>query len=139
MVNYLYLIGYKLKTEEEGQRVKKIIAALSLLVLLSMTGCIKETQMNSIEPSIAPGDVAGTTAPGQTETKGSGNLTCWAENEDEARNIAKLYGVNFVSYSNHIAVFDTDGDIAALIERGKKEGWPELSVNGTVSAFKKDT
>ena len=113
--------------------MKKIFAAV-LLLLLFTTGCIKETQMNSIEPSIAPVDVAETTAPGQAEKESPGNLMCWAENEDEARNIAKLYGVEFVSYSNHIAVFNTDGDTAELIERGKKEGWPELSVNGTVSA-----
>lgn len=115
--------------------MKKIYAALVLLLLLCMTGCTKETQMNRIEPSIAPENVAESTAPGQTKTESSGNLLCWAENEEEARSIAKLYGIEFVSFSNHIAVFNTDEDIAKLIEHGKKEGWPELSVNGESSAF----
>ena len=49
--------------------------------------------------------------------------------EAAARNAASLYRIEFVSFANQVALFRCAGDPYELIERGKRNGWPELSVN----------
>ncbi len=62
-------------------------------------------------------------------------LMASAGSEKEAMEIAERYGIELVEYSNKIAVFHTDEDPGKVIEKGKTEGWPLLSINGKVQAF----
>lgn len=56
-------------------------------------------------------------------------LMALTDSEETAREIAEQYGITFVSFENGLATFDTDEDIAQVIERGEKNGYPSLYVN----------
>lgn len=56
-------------------------------------------------------------------------LMATAESEEEAQNIADLYGITLVSFDNGIALYQTDKDIFEVIARGQENGYPELSIN----------
>lgn len=62
-------------------------------------------------------------------------LLCLVESEQEAREIAALYGITFVRCIEGVATFDTDEDPRAVIRRGKENDWPELSTNDILHAF----
>ncbi len=128
--------------------MKRICAALAGLLLLCMTGCTNKAQVNRPEPAgnvtaapTAPSAATPETAPRETvmpEQSGSplvGKLMCWADDEAAAKEIAGLYGIAFVAYAEHIATFDTEEDVNAVIARGRQNGWPALSINGETTAF----
>ena len=62
-------------------------------------------------------------------------LIASCKDEKEAQDIADKYGIEFVDYSWGVAVFHTEEDPVSVINRGKKNGWPVLSVNGRGEAF----
>ncbi|MCR5406693.1 MAG: hypothetical protein K6E88_07890 [Lachnospiraceae bacterium] len=53
------------------------------------------------------------------------------QNREEAEAAAKLYGIRLERFNYGLAVFALDEGVDArtLIEKGKANGWPELSVN----------
>jgi len=123
--------------EKERFRVKTILIILAAMALL-LTGCDRSAlqtekpspDAGSLSMRPEPSDAAAT--PTQ-EAEMKGNLMAWAETQADAENIANLYGINLVAYSNKIALFYTDQDLDALIQTGKKNGWPELSKNNPVT------
>ncbi len=87
--------------------------------------------------SILPdgGDIVidiGTTAAKGNYAKGK-ELFCAAASEKEGKDIAALYGITFVDYGYGIATFTTAEDPAAVVKRGKDNGWKELEINYTSS------
>ncbi|MCR4585038.1 MAG: hypothetical protein K5686_04880 [Lachnospiraceae bacterium] len=56
-------------------------------------------------------------------------LFCSADSEEEARAIAALYGITFVDFEYGIASFTTDEDPAAVVQRGKDNGWKSIEIN----------
>lgn len=71
-------------------------------------------------------------------------LMAMVDTEEEAKEIAELYGITFVSYDNGIAVYQTDEDPMQVITRGQENDYPQLSLNlkrevyndnGTVTLF----
>jgi len=76
----------------------------------------------------------------EIEAPGSGNsvpneLVGLFDSEREAKECAKLYGIELISYSYEVAVFRYDGDIDELLAKGEENGWPELSRNHMYQAF----
>lgn|GEM_PF-3800198 len=65
-------------------------------------------------------------------------LLCSVESEEEAKDIAAQYGIEFVEFSYGLAVFHTDEDPYEVIERGRKSGLKELSINGIGHMDKQD-
>lgn len=59
-------------------------------------------------------------------------LMCLCENEQEAKEIATLYEIEFVYFANGVATFTTDKDLGEVIQKGKDNGWTELSVNHVI-------
>lgn len=59
-----------------------------------------------------------------------GRLMCMVDTEEEARELAALYGIELVSFRSGIAVFYTEEDPAAVIQRGREQGWTELARDG---------
>lgn len=59
-----------------------------------------------------------------------GRLMCLTGSEDEALELARLYGIELISYSNGVAVFYTEEEPAAVIQRGREQGWTELVPDG---------
>lgn len=58
-------------------------------------------------------------------------LMALVETEEEAQSIAEQYGIEFVSYSNGVAVYKTEEDPAVVIARGEEKGYPPLYLNLT--------
>ena len=99
--------------------MKMKIAALLLALATLLPGCAKET------PTPLPVE-----SPARVATFAEGReLLCLAESEDQAREIAELYGIELVEYKNGLAVFHTEEDPMTVKERGIKNGWPELEGN----------
>lgn len=51
------------------------------------------------------------------------------ETEEEALEIAELYGIEFVSLEYGVATFHTEEDPASVVKRGLENGWPKLTIN----------
>lgn len=58
-------------------------------------------------------------------------LMALVETEEEAQSIAVQYGIEFVSYSDGVAVYKTEEDPAVVIARGEENGYPPLYLNLT--------
>ncbi len=71
----------------------------------------------------APQDLPGAYVSGE-------ELLCLADSKEEAQKIADMYGIELVKYGMGVATFHTEEDPYEVIARGKKEGYPELSLNG---------
>lgn len=56
-------------------------------------------------------------------------LMALVENEEEAESIAEQYGIEFVSFSDGVAVYRTEEDPAEVIARGEANGFPTLYLN----------
>ncbi|MCL2110692.1 MAG: hypothetical protein FWH32_00265 [Clostridiales bacterium] len=55
--------------------------------------------------------------------------------EAQAESAAGVYGIKLAYFANSVAIFKCEGDPKALIELGKRNGWPELSLNYVYKAF----
>lgn len=87
------------------------------LLLLTLLGCSREEVPLS---------------PRETDTTG-GRLICTAETEEQAQEIAQLYGIELIAFRNGVAVFTTEEDPWKVIRRGMEAGWPELSLDRQIS------
>ncbi|MBO5208094.1 MAG: hypothetical protein J6B68_01990 [Lachnospiraceae bacterium] len=63
------------------------------------------------------------------ETLGESQLMTFAETEEQAKEIAEQYGIEFVSLEEGIAVYTTEEKVEDVIARGKENGYPELYLN----------
>lgn len=59
----------------------------------------------------------------------TGRLVGLAESQEEAESIAELYGIQLESYEYGVATFTTGEELQVVIERGKTNGYPELSID----------
>lgn len=117
-----------------------VVAAVllaSILLVRLLSGRTDETPTATKEPISTPTAVTESSATGTPaqETPEKGNLMAWADEEADAEEIASLYGITLLSYTEHIAVYWTDQDPAKVIQTGKDNGWPELSKINKVKAF----
>lgn len=62
-------------------------------------------------------------------------LVGMADSEEEAEKLAEDYEIELISYSEKVAVFQTDKSYEEILEIGKNKGLTELSVNSTLKAF----
>ena len=74
------------------------------------------------------------TASDDTETQAT-ELVALAEDEEQAREIATLYQIELLSFSEGVAVYATDQDPNELIALGKENGYPLLTVNHTLQLY----
>ncbi|MCL2811611.1 MAG: hypothetical protein FWD25_06955 [Clostridia bacterium] len=64
-----------------------------------------------------------------------GTLLAAVEDEEHAREIAELYGIELVSAKNGLALFHTELDVMELIHLGRENGWPHVQPNWLYRAF----
>lgn len=57
------------------------------------------------------------------------SLMCEADTEEDAREIAEQYDIEFVSFENGIALYRTEENPFEVIVRGQQNDYPQLSVN----------
>lgn len=60
---------------------------------------------------------------------GQNQLMALVETEDEAQEIAKQYGIEFVSFSEGVATYKTEEDPSEVIARGEENGYPPIFMN----------
>lgn len=115
--------------------MKILLCTLCLLLLAGLCACgAAVPPPDSPEESLPPQESL-LPQPIQTEDTLYENLMAWAESEEEARKIAEAYDIQFCDYILNIATFHTDEDPREVVRRGKEQGLPELSVNGTMKPF----
>lgn len=56
-------------------------------------------------------------------------LLTLADTEEQAQEIAELYGIALFSYEGGVAVYHTEENPLEVIARGQENGYPELSLN----------
>lgn len=56
-------------------------------------------------------------------------LMALVETQEQAQEIAELYGIEMISCEEGVAVYATDKDPYEVIDEGDKKGYPPLSVN----------
>jgi len=64
-----------------------------------------------------------------------GTLLATVESEEDAQEIASLYGIDLVSVRYGLAVFHTDRDIREVMEQGALNDWPRLEPNWYYQSF----
>ena len=101
-------------------RALALLCACALATLLIPAGA--ERVLDQAESPATPGDLGGYVA---------GELLAVVGSEEEAREIADLYGITLTDVSYGLAKFTTDRDPQEVIAEGKANGWPELSLNQT--------
>ena len=102
-----------------------IIWVFLLIAVLALTGCARR-----LEPPASPRPSGSVQSPQAAEGE---ELLATVESQEEAEEIAALYGIELVSCSEHVATFHTEEDLYAVIQRGKDNGWPLLEVNHVIT------
>ncbi len=111
-----------------------LLSVLLALTVFFSTGCgIKEEKTDTeTEIAVKNTDEAGGIALSDNSPFSAvegRELMILTDSEEEAKEIAGLYGIEFVDHSQGVAVFHTEEDPSSVVERGKKEGLPQLSIN----------
>lgn len=65
-------------------------------------------------------------------------LMALTDTEEQAQEIAELYGITLVSYEKGVAVYHTEEDPLEVIARGQEKGYPTLSPNFVQTIFEED-
>ena len=101
--------------------MKKSLIAVLLLLALALPGCGKISFPRASETPAEKPDPA-------AYAEGA-ELLALAKTEEEAQEIAELYGIELVSFSDGVATFHTEEDPRTVSARGQKEGWPLVEPN----------
>lgn len=73
------------------------------------------------------GSVSSDTSTGETDE--ATELIAVVDSQEEAEEIAELYGISLSSYAFHVAIYTTDRDASEVIAEGEEKGYPTLSRN----------
>ncbi len=65
-------------------------------------------------------------------------LMALVDTEEQAKEIAAQYGIEFVSFENGLALYHTEEDPFEVITRGQENGYPQISVNFVRSGYDTD-
>jgi hypothetical protein len=123
--------------------MKIIIIYLMLAVLLLAGLCSCAGKNGSVIPSDLQTPKAGaekpTPAAKPEQTAGdaevvNNQLIGEAQTQEEAQQIADLYGIELISFNYGIAVFKTEEPAEDVIERGKQNCWPLLEPDHIIEA-----
>jgi flagellar basal body-associated protein FliL len=113
------------------KKIMKIVIAVVILILLVLVGWYVLFSRFGIGP--VPPFLYRETVPlegFETIEVAEEPLMATVDSEEEAENIAQLYGITLVSYENGLALYRTDENVFDVLARGQKNGYPQLSING---------
>lgn len=103
------------------------LIAILLFSMISVFGCGRVYENVSFEPNTEM----------NTEVVSEGQLFAMdIESEEEAKELADIYGIEFVSLLEGVAVYHTDENPQDVIDRGEKEGYKQLYINNVVGIYK---
>ena len=99
---------------------KVIILGITLMLMTAaLVGCRKEVHEVSVGGS---GGSLADYAKGQ-------ELLCLVASQEKAQEIADMYGIKLVSFTDGVATFHTEEDPMTVINMGKEKGYPDLELN----------
>ena len=85
-----------------------------------LVGCVRKPQeihAESVTPECAEGQ----------------ELFCLASSQENAQEIADMYGIELVSFSEGVATFHTEENPVDVINRGIEKGYPVLELNSIMT------
>lgn len=98
----------------------------------------REVDMDSVQ-QMMPHFIETETENSTEEEQKELELIALAEDQEEAEQIAELYGIELSSFSDGVAVFTTDKDLQELKELEDINGYPTLTVNSNSHQLKEFT
>lgn len=98
----------------------------------------REVDMDSVQ-QMMPHFIESETENSTEEEQKELELIALAEDQEEAEQIAELYGIELSSFSDGVAVFTTDKDLQELKELEDINGYPTLTVNSNSHQLKEFT
>ena len=108
----------------------RLLAPWALLGSLLLTGCRAGQKAEPLQPPARPAPTAAVSPrPATVEPVSGAELLCLVKDEAEAKAIAEQYGIELVRFRYGLASFHTEEDPYAVQQKGKQNGWPELSIN----------
>lgn len=96
---------------------------------LSKSTVIEESLTERIPVDTEDGNVDIVSGDETVTTTEETELMAVVDSEEEAQEIADLYGIRLSSYAFGVAIYTTDQDVDALLKMGEEKGYPELSIN----------
>lgn len=111
-----------------------MITALSAVLLLSgcggrpdNTGYVFPTPAVTLSPQETPPQQ---TKAGQIPSYADGReLIASVKSQEEAQELAELYGIELVKFQSGVASFHTEENPVNVIARGEANDWPRLELN----------
>lgn len=122
---------YRAQYAEKGAIMNKRIPIFLSLTALLLSGCAGSQKPQPAEATVVTVQPPACTQSQTEETAGAvePQLMALTDTEKAAEEIAGQYGITLVSWQDGLALFFTEEDPEAVVRRGVKNGWPELSVN----------
>ena len=108
---------------------KYLILLLLPVLLAVLCACRREVPLAS-----SPSPTASTGETGSLINE-EAQLIASAATPEEAQEIADLYGITLVEHKRSFALYRTEEDPKAVIQRGRDNGWPELNLNYIMKPF----
>ena len=105
-----------------------ILFILSVAVVLPVFGFVKTIEVPFEQAVEKPSHFERQYADGK-------ELLALVETEEEAMQIAEIYAIELVGFSNGVATYHTEEAPGTVVERGKENDWPEVFINYTRKAF----
>ena len=117
-------------------KIVVLVLGLILLAAVGLWGCVGKKELTKVavddnipklQKLVDKNDfsVESSENDGSTTTE----LTALADNQEEAEEIAELYGIELSSYSYGVATYTTDKNPQELIELGIENEYPALIQN----------
>jgi len=105
--------------------MKRLFIFLLTLTTLGIliTGCTKNESVEFEEGTTFNAEIDKPTVVEGEE------LMCLVDTKSEAEEIAKLYDIELVTFADGVATFHTDKNLQDVIQTGKDNNWPEISIN----------
>ena len=83
---------------------------------------------------LEPEEIEAVAVPIEDNVVEGKELLCLADTEEEAQEIADMYGIELVEFGYGVATFHAENP-QAVIQMGKEKGYPELSLNSNMELY----
>ena len=129
MDNYILCMGKRLFCER-GTGVQKKMALIVVVICVVIGISILAIQKGGVTMIFTETEKIEMSAISEEEATVDGReLMGMAKSEEEAKEIAKMYGIVFVQFADGIAEYTTDRPVDEIIAEGVEKGYPKLSIN----------
>ena len=111
-----------------------VTAGLILLSAIWLSGCGKSQELTRISaddtnlnlPQTSEFET-GLSSSVDSVANSSAQLTALADSQEDAQEIANLYGIELKSYSYGVATYTTDKNLREILDLGLENDYPELT------------